>query len=45
MESKAPHTLLEAIAQLHQQGYPIRASLAGGAFPKELCRSDELFLH
>lgn len=34
MESKAPHTLLEAIAQLHQQGYPIRASLAGGSFQK-----------
>ena len=34
MESKAPHTLLEAIAQLHQQGYPIRASLAGGPFQK-----------
>ena len=34
MESKAPHTLLEAIAQLHQQGYPIRASLAGGQFQK-----------
>ena len=34
MESKAPHTLLEAIAQLHQQGYPIRAGLAGGAFQK-----------
>ena len=34
MESKAPHTLLEAIAQLNRQGYPIRASLAGGAFQK-----------
>ena len=34
MESKAPHTLLEAIAQLHGQGYPIRASLAGGPFQK-----------
>ena len=34
MESKAPHTLLEAIAQLHQQGYPIRASLAGGPFQR-----------
>ena len=34
MESKAPHTLLEALAQLHQQGYPIRASLAGGHFQK-----------
>ena len=34
MESKAPHTLLESIAQLHQQGYPIRASLAGGQFQK-----------
>ena len=34
MESKAPHTLLEAIAQLNQQGYPVRASLAGGPFQK-----------
>ena len=34
MESKAPHTLLEAIAILYQEGYPIRASLAGGAFQK-----------
>ena len=34
MESKAPHTLLEAVAQLHKQGYPIRASLAGGPFQK-----------
>ena len=34
MESKAPHTLLEAIAQLNDLGYPIRASLAGGPFQK-----------
>ena len=34
MESKAPHTLLEAIAQLNEMGYPIRASLAGGPFQK-----------
>ena len=34
MESKAPHTLLEAIAHLHQQGYPICASLAGAPFQK-----------
>ena len=34
MESKAPHTLLEAIAILNQQGYPIRASLAGKPFQK-----------
>ena len=34
MQSKAPHTLLEAIAQLNNLGYPIRASLAGGPFQK-----------
>ena len=34
MESKAPHTLLEAIAELTRQGYPINASLAGGPFQK-----------
>lgn len=34
MESKAPHTLLEAIAEIHQQGYPVKASLAGGHFQK-----------
>ena len=34
MNSKAPHTLLEAIAQLNDLGYPIRASLAGGPFQK-----------
>ena len=34
MESKAPHTLLEAIAEIHQEGYPIRASIAGGPFQR-----------
>ena len=45
MESKAPHTLLEAIAQLHQQGYPVHASLAGGAIPEELCKAMQIILH
>ena len=43
MESKAPHTLLEAIAQLHQQGYPIRASLAGGPFQKSYVEAMKSF--
>ena len=34
MESKAPHTLLEAVAILYNQGYSIHASFAGGAFQK-----------
>ncbi|MCB4406932.1 glycosyltransferase family 4 protein [Synechococcus sp. MU1642] len=43
MESKAPHTLLEAIAQLHQQGYPIRASLAGAPFQKSYVKAMKSF--
>ena len=43
MESKAPHTLLEAIADLHQQGYPIRASLAGGPFQKSYVKAMQSF--
>ena len=43
MESKAPHTLLEAVAQLHQQGYPVRASLAGGAFQKNYVEAMKSF--
>ena len=43
MESKAPHTLLEAIAKLRQQGYPIRASLAGGAFQKRYVEAMQSF--
>ena len=38
MESKAPHTLPEAIAEIHQQGYPVKASLAGGHFQKSMCK-------
>ena len=43
MESKAPHTLLEAVAQLHQQDYPVRASLAGGAFQKSYVEAMKSF--
>ena len=43
MESKAPHTLLEAVAELHNQGYPIRASLAGGAFQKSYVEAMKTF--
>ena len=43
MESKAPHTLLEAVAQLHQQGYPIRASFAGGPFQKSYVEAMKSF--
>ena len=43
MESKAPHTLLEAIAHLHEQGYPIRANLAGGPFQKSYVEAMESF--
>ena len=43
MESKAPHTLLEAIAHLHEQGYPIRASLAGGPFQKSYVEAMKSF--
>ena len=43
MESKAPHTLLEAIAHLHQEGYPIRASLAGGPFQKSYVEAMKSF--
>ena len=43
MESKAPHTLLEAIAQLNDQGYPIRASLAGGPFQKSYVEAMKAF--
>ena len=32
MESKGPHTLLEAIAQLHRHGVAIEAMVAGGRF-------------
>ena len=32
MESKGPHTLLEAIAQLHHHGVAIEAMVAGGRF-------------
>ena len=43
MESKSPHTLLEALAQLHQQGYPITASLAGGSFQKSYVQAMNSF--
>jgi glycosyltransferase involved in cell wall biosynthesis len=32
MENKGPHTLLEAVAQLHHQGVAIEAMVAGGRF-------------
>jgi len=32
MESKGPHTLLEAIAQLHRRGVSVEAMVAGGRF-------------
>ena len=34
MESKSPHTILEAVAQLREQGYPVHAGMAGGEFQK-----------
>ena len=43
MESKAPHTLLEAIALLDKKKYPVSASLAGGAF-QELYQCNAVFL-
>ncbi|TCD58119.1 glycosyltransferase family 4 protein [Synechococcus sp. BS55D] len=43
MESKGPHTLLEAIVLLHQKGYPIRASLAGGHFQKSYVEAMQVY--
>ena len=33
----------EAVAELHNQGYPIRASLAGGAFQKSYVEAMKTF--
>ena len=43
MESKAPHILLEAIAYLHKQGYPVKASIAGGSFQKSYVKDMQWF--
>ena len=43
MASKAPHTLLEAIAKLHKEGYPIHATLAGGEFQKSYIKAMKSF--
>ena len=43
MESKAPHTLLEAIALLDKKKYPVSASLAGGAFQKSYINAMQSF--